>query len=363
MPRYAYERLSAQDNSFLLMEQPSVHMHVAATQIYEAGPLRTPEGGIDVDAFKRAIESVLHLIPRYRQKLQWIPFENHPVWVDDWNFNLGYHIRHTSLPRPGTDTQLKQLAARIMAAAARPHEAALGVLGGRRPARRPLRGHQQGAPLHDRRRIRRRTDAGHDVGDAGTQRAGPRALHPPPGPVRLRVVARRVEPTAEPAPRHDAQPARVQPADRGHAAGNRHAGAGVGRTPGLRHQRRVGHAAQRPHRAASARRLAQHAARRRQGGAPRPRLHRQRHRSGHGDRRRPRVHDPPPCASRPPRLPRVRAGERTPRGRARNDGQPGVELDPALAPRRSGPAQAGREDPRTSRRRSSVRSRPSAWRC
>jgi WS/DGAT/MGAT family acyltransferase len=115
MPRYAYERLSAQDNSFLLMEQPNVHMHVAATQIYEAGPLRTAEGGIDVDAFKRAIESVLHLIPRYRQKLQWIPFENHPVWVDDWRFNLGYHIRHTSLPRPGTDTQLKQLAARIMA--------------------------------------------------------------------------------------------------------------------------------------------------------------------------------------------------------------------------------------------------------
>jgi len=115
MPRYAYERLSAQDNSFLLMEQPNVHMHVAATQIYEAGPLRTPDGGIDVDAFKRAIESVLHLIPRYRQKLQWIPFEHHPVWVDDWRFNLGYHIRHTSLPRPGTDTQLKQLAARIMA--------------------------------------------------------------------------------------------------------------------------------------------------------------------------------------------------------------------------------------------------------
>jgi WS/DGAT/MGAT family acyltransferase len=115
MPRYAYERLSAQDNSFLLVEQPHVHMHVAATQIYEAGHLRTPQGGIDIEKFRSTMESLLHLIPRYRQKLKWIPFENHPVWVDDRRFKLEYHIRHTSLPRPGNETQLKQLASRIMA--------------------------------------------------------------------------------------------------------------------------------------------------------------------------------------------------------------------------------------------------------
>jgi WS/DGAT/MGAT family acyltransferase len=115
MSRYTYERLSAQDNSFLLMERPNVHMHVAATQIYEAGPLCTAEGGIDFAAFRHSIESILHLIPRYRQVLKWIPFENHPVWVDDHNFDLDYHVRHTSLPRPGTDEQLKRLAARIMA--------------------------------------------------------------------------------------------------------------------------------------------------------------------------------------------------------------------------------------------------------
>lgn len=115
MPRYTYERLSAQDNSFLLLERPTVHMHVAATSIYEAGPLRTAEGGIDIEAFRRAVESVLHLIPRYRQKLKWIPYENHPVWVDDRHFKLDYHIRHTSLPRPGSDQQLKQLAGRITA--------------------------------------------------------------------------------------------------------------------------------------------------------------------------------------------------------------------------------------------------------
>jgi WS/DGAT/MGAT family acyltransferase len=115
MPRYTYERLSAQDNSFLLMETPTVYMHVAGTQIFEAGPLRNREGGIDITAVKRSIESVLHLIPRYRQKLKWIPYENHPVWVDDRRFSLDYHIRHTALPRPGNDEQLKRLAARIMA--------------------------------------------------------------------------------------------------------------------------------------------------------------------------------------------------------------------------------------------------------
>lgn len=115
MPRYAYERLSAQDASFLLLETPNTPMHVAGTQIFEASPLRTRDGGIDFEAFKRATAAVMHLIPRYRQKLQWIPFENHPVWVDDREFNLDYHLRHTSLPRPGTIEQLKRLSARIMA--------------------------------------------------------------------------------------------------------------------------------------------------------------------------------------------------------------------------------------------------------
>jgi len=114
MSSYAYDRLSAQDSSFLVFETPNVPMHVAATAIFEAGPLRGKDGGIDINAIRTATESILHRIPRYRQKLAWIPIQNHPVWVDDREFNLDYHIRHTSLPRPGTDTQLKALSARIM---------------------------------------------------------------------------------------------------------------------------------------------------------------------------------------------------------------------------------------------------------
>lgn len=115
MARYSYERLSGQDTAFLLWETPNLHMHVASTLILELGPLATDDGGVDFEKYKRFIESMLHRIPRYRQKLKWVPVEAHPVWVDDSHFNIDYHVRHTSLPKPGTEAQLKQLAARVMA--------------------------------------------------------------------------------------------------------------------------------------------------------------------------------------------------------------------------------------------------------
>jgi diacylglycerol O-acyltransferase len=115
MTRYNYDRLSVQDNSFLVMETASSHMHVSSTLIYEAGPLRTPDGGIDIDQIMRATESYLHRIPRYRQKLHFIPFVDHAVWVDDQHFALDYHVRHTALPDPGTDDQLRKLSSRVMA--------------------------------------------------------------------------------------------------------------------------------------------------------------------------------------------------------------------------------------------------------
>lgn len=110
-----YERLSAMDTSFLILEKPWSPLHVSATLIYEGGPMIQEDGGIDIAAYRDATESVLHRIPRYRQKLDWIPVVGHPVWVDDPEFNLDYHVRHTSLPRPGSDEQLKKLSARIMA--------------------------------------------------------------------------------------------------------------------------------------------------------------------------------------------------------------------------------------------------------
>lgn len=114
MPHYSYERLCAQDHLFLLAEGPTMPMHVSSVQIYELGPLATAEGGVDYASIKRAVASALHRVPRYRQKLQWIPIENRAVWIDDWHFNLDYHVRHTALPRPGSREQLQRLCGRIM---------------------------------------------------------------------------------------------------------------------------------------------------------------------------------------------------------------------------------------------------------
>ena len=110
----SYERLAAQDSAFLFFESAETHMHLGGTAVFEPGPLATADGGIDIDRIRARIASRLHHIPRYRQRLAWIPVQNHPVWVDDDHFNLSYHVRHTSLPRPGDDEQLKRLTARIM---------------------------------------------------------------------------------------------------------------------------------------------------------------------------------------------------------------------------------------------------------
>ena len=114
MSHYKYDRLSAQDASFLVFETANAPMHVAGTQIFEAGPLRTADGGIDIERIREATRAVLHLVPRYCQKLAWIPYFDHPVWVDDRDFNLDYHIRHTSLPRPGGKAELKGLVSRVI---------------------------------------------------------------------------------------------------------------------------------------------------------------------------------------------------------------------------------------------------------
>jgi WS/DGAT/MGAT family acyltransferase len=114
MRKRAYDRLTFLDTSFLITESPTNHMHIAGTATYEAGSLRTPSGGIDIDKIRAYVESRLDRLPRYRQVLKYVPVENHPVWVDDQHFNIHYHVRHTALPRPGDARQLKRLSGRIV---------------------------------------------------------------------------------------------------------------------------------------------------------------------------------------------------------------------------------------------------------
>lgn len=105
-----YARLSALDRSFLDIEDRNTHMHVGATCVFDVGPLAGPDGGIDIERVRAYVESRLHLIPRYRQHIARIPIEGHPVWIDDEQFDIRYHVRHLSLPRPGCERELKRLA-------------------------------------------------------------------------------------------------------------------------------------------------------------------------------------------------------------------------------------------------------------
>jgi diacylglycerol O-acyltransferase len=114
MPDTFYERLSAMDAMFLDIEDEFVHMHIGGVAIFEAAPLRGPDGGVDFDLVLTFAEAQLHKSPRMRQKLMRIPWFDRPVWVDDARFNLAYHVRHSSLPPPGDVRQLKRLVGRIL---------------------------------------------------------------------------------------------------------------------------------------------------------------------------------------------------------------------------------------------------------
>ena len=109
-----FDRLTALDRGFLDIEEHNLHMHVGSVAIFEMGDLGTTDGGVDIEKLRDYVESRLHRVPRYRQRIEYTPVGRNPIWVDDPHFNISYHVRHTALPRPGDDRQLKRLAGRLM---------------------------------------------------------------------------------------------------------------------------------------------------------------------------------------------------------------------------------------------------------
>src|SRR3954466_12481529 len=101
------DRLSPLDASFLHFEDAASHMHVACAMVFDG----------DAPAYEELLEHIdsrLHLVPRYRQRLAEVPFgQGRPKWVDDDRFDLRYHVRHTALPSPGTEYELQVLAGRL----------------------------------------------------------------------------------------------------------------------------------------------------------------------------------------------------------------------------------------------------------
>jgi len=102
------DRLSPLDASFLHIERDDCQMHIASVAIFEGPP--PPQ-----DEFRGMVASKLHLVPRYRQRVRFVPFQmGRPAWVDDPHFNLDYHLRRTALPAPGGDEELRNLIGRVM---------------------------------------------------------------------------------------------------------------------------------------------------------------------------------------------------------------------------------------------------------
>ena len=102
------DRLSGLDASFLHLEEGGAHMHVGSCMLFDgAAP--------SYEEFVAQLERRLHLVPRYRQKLAFVPLNQaRPVWVDDPHFNAGYHIRHTALPQPAGMHELRALTGRVL---------------------------------------------------------------------------------------------------------------------------------------------------------------------------------------------------------------------------------------------------------
>ncbi len=107
------ERLSALDATFLDVECKSAPMHVGAALLFDAKPLTLEHGGLDIERLSRYTQAALDSIPRYRQRVDWVPGYRHPVWIDDDRFNMHFHLRHTRLPAPGEERSLKRLVGRL----------------------------------------------------------------------------------------------------------------------------------------------------------------------------------------------------------------------------------------------------------
>ena len=104
------ERLRPRDLAFLAAESPATPMHNATVEIFDPG-----DSGFDYDRLLELIEDRISFVPRYRQRIQSVPARlANPVWTDDEDFDLTYHVRRSALPRPGSLDQLRELVARIV---------------------------------------------------------------------------------------------------------------------------------------------------------------------------------------------------------------------------------------------------------
>ena len=104
------DRLRPQDVAFLSGESSTTPMHVGTLEIFQS-----PAEGFDYERLVGLIADRIAYVPRYRQRVRKVPGRlANPVWLDDEDFDLTFHVRRSALPRPGSMDQLRALVARIM---------------------------------------------------------------------------------------------------------------------------------------------------------------------------------------------------------------------------------------------------------
>jgi WS/DGAT/MGAT family acyltransferase len=107
------ERLTPLDASFLYLERPAMHMHVAGLSVLD--PSTRSDGRLRFEDVERVFAARLHMAPRLRQKVKMVPYSlTLPVWVDDAAFDLDFHLRRAALPSPGGRVELSQQVQRIL---------------------------------------------------------------------------------------------------------------------------------------------------------------------------------------------------------------------------------------------------------
>jgi diacylglycerol O-acyltransferase / wax synthase len=105
------ERLSGLDASFLYLETPKQHMHVAMAAVLDSADM---PGGYSFEKIQRLIASKVHLIPPLRRRLVDVPFQlHHPMWVDDPDFDIIHHVRRVACPAPGSEKEFGAMCGRI----------------------------------------------------------------------------------------------------------------------------------------------------------------------------------------------------------------------------------------------------------
>ena len=107
-------QLTSLDAQFLSMEDARTYGHVGGLAVYD--PSTAPGGEVSVGDICRLLSERLHLLPVFKWRLVEVPFGlHHPVWIEDPDFDLDFHMRHIAVPQPGTMTELTELVGHLVA--------------------------------------------------------------------------------------------------------------------------------------------------------------------------------------------------------------------------------------------------------